>query len=194
VIGGPDAKGQKLRIFGVILAGGAGRRLGGQDKALLRVQGQTLLTHAIDRLYPQVETLAISYNGAGLDQDFPILPDATPLGPLAGIMTALTWAAAQGADAIVSVAVDTPHFPCDLVPQLYLAGDGNLAIARAARIHATFGLWPVRLLPAIARFLASGVNPKVMDFCDQNGASYADFPDESAFFNINTAQDLAAFQ
>jgi molybdenum cofactor guanylyltransferase len=194
VIGAPDAKGQKVRIFGVILAGGAGRRLDGQDKALLRVQGQTLLTHAIDRLHPQVESLAISYNGAGLDHDFPILPDAARLGPLAGIMAALHWAAAQGADAVVSVAVDTPHFPCDLVPRLHLAGGGDLAIARAARIHATFGLWPVRLLPALTDFLASGVNPKVMDFCAQNDVTYADFPDESAFFNINTAQDLAAFQ
>jgi molybdenum cofactor guanylyltransferase len=187
-------KGQVLRIFGVILAGGAGRRMGGQDKALLKVRGQTLLRQAIDRLQPQVECLAISYNGAKLDCALPILADAAPLGPLAGIMAALNWATPQGADAVVSVAVDTPYFPCDLVPQLHLAGNGRLTIARAGRVHATFGLWPVNILPALSQFLASGVNPKVMDFCEQHQTFYADFPEEAAFANINTTQDLAALQ
>lgn len=176
-----------MRIFGVILAGGAGRRMGGADKALIQFGGETLLAQAIARLYPQVEELAISYNGASLPTNFPILKDAAPLGPLAGILAAMNWA--QDADAVVSVAVDTPHFPCDLVPRLHLAG--GLAVARAGRVHPTFGLWPLSLRPALAAFLNSGVNPKVMDFCTAQGAVFADFPDESAFSNINTPQDLA---
>ena len=181
-----------MRIFGVILAGGAGRRMGGADKALIQFGGETLLSCAIARLYPQVEDLAISYNGLSLSTDFPILQDAAPLGPLAGILAAMNWA--QGADAVVSVAVDTPHFPCDLVPRLHLAGDGGLTVARAERVHATFGLWPVSLRGALADFLGSGVNPKVMDFCAAHSAAYADFPNESAFANINTPQDLAALE
>jgi molybdopterin-guanine dinucleotide biosynthesis protein A len=181
-----------LRIFGVILAGGAGRRMGGADKALIQFGGETLMENAIARLHPQVESLAISYNGASLATHFPILKDATPLGPLAGILAAMDWA--LGADAVVSVAVDTPHFPCDLVPRLHLAGGGGLAVARAERVHATFGLWPLSLRGALTEFLASGVNPKVMDFCAAHGAAFADFPDESAFANINTPQDLIALE
>lgn len=179
-----------MRIFGVILAGGSGRRMGGVDKALLQFGGQTLVAQAIARLHPQVERLAISYNGTSSRFDFPILADAIPMGPLAGILAALDWA--EGADAVVSVAVDTPYFPCDLVPRLHLAGDGGLAVARAERVHPTFGLWPTPLRGALAAFLASGVNPKVMDFCTVQGAAFADFPDESAFANINTPQDLTA--
>ena len=84
-----------MRIFGVILAGGTGRRMGGADKALLRVGGCSLLSHAINRLEPQVERLALSANGdaarfAGFG--LPVLPDAVALGPLAGVLAALRWA------------------------------------------------------------------------------------------------------
>ena len=181
-----------MRIFGVILAGGAGRRMGGADKALIQFGGETLLAQSIARLHPQVESLAISYNGASLVTEFPILRDAARLGPLSGILAAMDWA--QGADAVVSVAVDTPHFPCDLVPRLHLAGDGGLAVARAARVHPTFGLWPLSLRGALKEFLASGVNPKVLDFCMAQGAAFADFPNEAAFANINTPLDLAALE
>ncbi|HEX9858891.1 MAG TPA: NTP transferase domain-containing protein, partial [Paracoccaceae bacterium] len=52
-----------MRIFGVILAGGAGRRMGGADKALLPLAGVPLAALVRDRLEPQVEALAISANG-----------------------------------------------------------------------------------------------------------------------------------
>ncbi|TKA96174.1 molybdenum cofactor guanylyltransferase MobA, partial [Cereibacter changlensis] len=52
-----------MRLFGVILAGGEGRRMGGADKALLPLAGRPLLAHVRDRLEPQVEALALSANG-----------------------------------------------------------------------------------------------------------------------------------
>ena len=48
-----------MRIFGVILAGGTGRRMGGTDKSALLLGAQPLLARVIDRLEPQVEQLAI---------------------------------------------------------------------------------------------------------------------------------------
>ncbi len=184
-----------MRIFGVILAGGQGRRLGGVDKAALDLGGARLVDLAVGRLEPQVEELAISSNtGAGLASlGLPILPDAAPLGPLAGLLAAMEWAAPLGADYIASVAVDCPHFPCDLVAHLRLAieGGGTIALARAGRVHGTFGLWPVSLRDDLAQFLQSGANPKLMDYAARNSLSYADFPDEAAFDNINSPQDLA---
>ena len=184
-----------MRIFGVILAGGQGRRLGGVDKAALDLGGARLVDLAVARLEPQVENLAISSNtGAGLAAlGFPILADAAPLGPLAGLLAAMEWAAPMGADYIASAAVDCPHFPCDLVPHLRLAveGGGIIALARAGRVHGTFGLWPVSLRDDLAQFLQSGENPKLMDYAARYSLAYAGFPDESAFDNINTPQDLA---
>jgi molybdopterin-guanine dinucleotide biosynthesis protein A len=185
-----------LRIFGIILAGGQGRRMGA-DKALLSLAGRPLLAHVIDRLEPQVERLAISANGAparfarfGL----PVLPDDTPLGPLSGILAGLTWAAALGADALVSAPVDAPFLPGDLTPRLILAADGpHLALARSAdRLHPACALWPVSLATALAAFLTSGAKPKVTDFAFAHAPAVADFPDDGAFTNLNTPADLTA--
>jgi len=175
----------------VILAGGAGRRLGA-DKALVTLHGQPLLRHVQDRFAPQVEELALSANGdparlafAGL----PVLPDAQSQGPLSGVLAALDWA--EAADAVVSVSVDTPFLPGDLVPQLWLAGDGGLAVAQSAgRLHPTCALWPRTERDRLRAFLAGG-GARLMEFCA--GAAVARFaattPDP--FFNINTAEDLA---
>ena len=161
-----------MRIFGVILAGGVGRRMGA-DKALMRLAGQTLLSHAIARLEPQVERLAISANGdpARLAHyGLPVLPDETPLGPLSGVLAALRWAAPLGATAVVTLAVDTPFAPGDLVPQLCLAAETApeaLAIASCAKDHPTCGIWPVALIEPLAAFLASGAKPRVLAFTER---------------------------
>ncbi len=186
-----------MRIFGVILAGGAGRRFGGVDKAGLRLNGTALLDLAIARMAPQVEDLAISANGdaARFGLAFPVLPDHVPLGPLSGLLAAMSWAADCGADHIATCAVDSPFFPCDLVAQLRLAMDlqaGSVAaLATAGRLHPTFGLWPVSLRDDLAAFLALGVNPKVQDYAARHPVATARFGDEGAFDNINTPADLA---
>lgn len=189
-----------MRILGVILAGGQGRRFGGVDKAMLILGGQRLLDSAADRLSPQVEDLCISANGdaARFCAPWPVVPDARPLGslgPLSGILAAMIWAADQGGEYIASVAVDTPHFPCDLVARLRLAMDSTpsaaLALARGTRVHGTFGLWSAAIRDDLAAFLASGANPRVLDFAARHCVAYADFAEDGAFDNINTAEDLA---
>ncbi len=197
-----------MRIFGVILAGGQGRRMGpdsgGADKALLPVAGVPLLARVIARIEPQVEALALSANGdAGRFAGYglPVLPDEGAAdrgaaGPLAGLLAALRWAAPLGASAVLSAPVDGPFLPGDLCPHLCLAAEttaSGLAIAQAGgRVHPTYGLWPVALAQPLADFLASDAKPKVMDFASAQGAALAAFADEVAFMNLNTPADLAA--
>lgn len=188
-----------MRVFGVMLAGGAGRRMGGADKALLRFAGCTLVDHAVARFGPQVEALALSANGDPArfaPLGLPVLPDDSPLGPLSGVLSALRWAAPLGASAVVSVPVDSPFLPGDLTPRLCLAAETaatGLAIAAVAgRLHPTFGLWPVAVAPALAAFLASGAKPKVMDFALAHGAALAEFTEPAGFVNLNSPEDLAA--
>lgn len=187
-----------MRIFGVILAGGQGRRMGGADKALLPLAARPLVAHVADRLEPQVERLAISANGDPARLAFlglPILPDARAEGPLSGLLAALDWAAGQGATALVSAPTDAPFLPPDLVPRLILAGEaaGGVAMARSGgNDHPTFGLWPVTLREPLRAFLASGAKARVRAFADAHHAARADFPDDGAFANLNTPQDLAA--
>jgi molybdopterin-guanine dinucleotide biosynthesis protein A len=187
-----------MRIFGVILAGGQGQRMGGVDKALVPLAGAPLLAHVIARLEPQVERLVLSANGdAALFARFglPVLPDGPGAGPLAGVLAALRWAAPLGATAVVSAPVDGPFLPGDLCPRLCLAAENapeGLAVAQAGgRLHPTFALWPVELAEPLAAFLDSGAKPKVMDFVAAHGATEAHFAEGSGFDNLNTPEDLA---
>jgi molybdenum cofactor guanylyltransferase len=127
-----------------------------------------------------------------------VLADETSRGPLSGVLAGLDWAAAKGATHVVSAAVDTPFFPCDLVPQLCLAAEGHaasLAIARAGgRDHPTFGLWPVSLREDLRRYLEKAASARVLGFVDHHQAARADFADPDAFANLNTPDDLDAAQ
>ncbi|ASP19189.1 molybdenum cofactor guanylyltransferase [Antarctobacter heliothermus] len=198
---------------GVILAGGLASRMGGGDKALLSLGGQTLLTRVIDRLSPQVAAVALNANGDAArfaDYGLPVVPDsiADYPGPLAGVLAGLDWAAEQGADTVVSVAADTPFFPCDLGPRLLLASEGQehpLVLAatkgdtqtrsksRSGLIrHPTFGLWPVALRNDLRAALQSGLK-KVVLWTEQHGGREALFSATpfDPFFNVNTPEDLA---
>lgn len=189
--------------LGVILAGGQATRMGGGDKGLLPLGGGTLLSRVIDRLAPQVAEVALNANGdaARFSQfGLPVLADSIDgfVGPLAGVLAGLDWAAEQGADTIVTAAADTPFFPCDLVPRLLLASEGMthpLVLAatpdakRGKARHPTFGLWPTALRDDLRAALNGGLR-KVVLWTDQHAGRTAMFPDEAAFFNVNTPDDL----
>ncbi|MEO0666340.1 MAG: molybdenum cofactor guanylyltransferase MobA [Pseudomonadota bacterium] len=190
--------------LGVILAGGQATRMGGGDKGRLRLGGHSLLAHVIERLDPQVAGLALNANGDAArfaDLRLPVVADSVDgfAGPLAGVLAGLDWAAEQGAETIVTAAADTPFFPCDLVPRLLLAAEGMahpLALAgtpdprRGLARHPTFGLWPVALRDDLRQALQDGVR-KVVLWTDRHDGRIAEFPDEAAFFNVNTPDDLA---
>ena len=195
--------------LGVILAGGQATRMGGGDKGLLTLGSQTLLDHVIDRLEPQVTGLVLNANGdAARFARFalPVLPDSIEgfAGPLAGVLAGLDWAAGQGADTIVTAAADTPFFPCDLVPQLLLAGEGMTAPLVLAATpdekrgqvrHPTFGLWPVSLRDDLRAALQDGLR-KVVLWSDRHSGREALFETNKfdPFFNVNTHDDLTTAQ
>ena len=186
-------------IPAVILAGGAGRRMGGADKAFLALAGAPLIGHVLARLAPRAGALAISANGP--PERFarfalPVLADPVPgrAGPLAGVLAAMRWAAAQGAGEVATVAVDTPFLPLDLLARL-AAAPGRPALAESAgRRHPTAALWPVALAPALAGALGAGTR-RLGLWADQAGAVSVPFPARAGadpFANINTQADLGA--
>ena len=190
-------------IAGVILAGGQATRMGGGDKGLRMVGGQTLLAHVLDRLRPQVDAIVLNANGDPArfsEWGLPVVADSLPdwPGPLAGVLAGMDWAASIGAEAVVSVAADTPFFPRDLVAQLQTsAGPSGLALAatrEGGKLYRqpTFGLWPVALRDDLRAALLGGLR-KVVLWTDSHGAGTAEFGTDpfDPFFNINTPDDIA---
>ena len=195
-----------VRPLGVILAGGLARRMGGGDKSLLSLGASSrVLDQVIARLCAQVDQMVLNANGdpARFDEfGLPVVADSLDgfLGPLAGVLAGLDYAAEHGFDHIVSVAADTPFFPTNLVSALETAPkhmDVPIALA-ATKIeggktvrHPTFGLWPVALRDDLRSALQDGLR-KVVLWTDQHGAETHVFEsgDIDPFFNINTPEDL----
>jgi molybdopterin-guanine dinucleotide biosynthesis protein A len=186
--------------LGVILAGGQARRMGGGDKGLLQLGETTILQHVIDRLEPQVADLALNANGDPFrfaKFELPVLADTIDgfVGPLAGVLAGMDWAAAMGATHILTAAADTPFFPADLAERLRSAAiEQDQPIAMAATEngrHPTFALWPVDLRDDLWAALEGGLR-KVVLWTDKHGTAVAEFPVAGfdPFFNVNTPQDL----
>ena len=121
---------------------GRSSRMGGTDKALLPLPGETLLARAIARLAPQVSHIVISANGElnrFAQYALPVVADRAPdyPGPLAGILAGLEWVAANRPDIrrVVSVPTDTPFFPVDLVDR-FLAEPPRIPTLLVARSEA----------------------------------------------------------
>jgi len=196
-----------VRIAGVLLAGGQSRRMGGGDKCLRLLGGRPILAQVIERARPQVAALALNANGDPerfREFGLPVVADGIPgyLGPLAGVLAGLEWAAVSlpGVTHVASFATDAPFFPRDMVPRLVagLAG-GRFELACAAsggRAHPVFGLWPIALREALRRALAEEGIRKVDAFTARYSLAAVDFPmaEIDPFFNTNHPEDLEAAQ
>jgi len=190
--------------LGLLLAGGLAGRMGGGDKPLRPIAGQTILAHVIARLGPQCDALLINANGdpARLSSyRLPVAADSVQdfAGPLAGILAGLDWMAQHRPDLgwLVSVAADTPFIPLDLVARLHQARvQANLPLACAAsdgRKHPVIALWPVALRDDLRHALIVEDERKVSRFASRHGVAIADWPGQPVdpFFNANTPDDLA---
>jgi molybdopterin-guanine dinucleotide biosynthesis protein A len=189
---------------GVILAGGLARRMGGGDKPLLRIGGRTILERVAARLAPQCEALILNANGDPARFEalgLPVVADRVEgfAGPLAGVLAALDWTAAErpAIAFVASVAGDCPFLPTDLVARLRAAREesgAELAVAASGgRTHPVIGLWPVALRDELRRALIVEGCRKVDAWAARYSRATAAWPisPRDPFFNVNTAEDLA---
>ena len=190
--------------LGVVLAGGLARRMGGGDKARLRIGGRTILERVLARLKPQCAALILNANGDPArfaDTGLAVIPDSVPdfAGPLAGILAGLDWAAREAPDVadIVSVPGDCPFLPEDLVARLSAARTREAAPLACARSgewrHPVVGLWPVALRGDLRHALVAEGLRKIEAWTARHGVAVADWPavPVDPFFNINTPDDAA---
>ena len=189
---------------GVVLAGGLARRMGGGDKPLREIGGRTILARVIARLEPQCACLAINANGDPerfASFGLAVIADGVKdcPGPLAGILAALDWAAANWPNAafILSAPGDCPFLPRDLVARLsqaLVADNAEVAVAASGgRSHPVVGLWSVASREALRQALVAEGLRRVGQWTTRRRLATVEWPAEPVdpFFNANTVDDLA---
>ena len=179
--------------------------MGGGDKSLMTLGGETLLARLIARVRPQVGPMVLNANGdlaRFASYGLPIATDVVGgyVGPLAGVLTGLEWARANAPDCayVASFACDAPFVPRDLVSRLLAALEkeaADLACASSGgRDHPVFALWPVRLADDLRRAVEREGIRKVDSWTGRYRLARAAFATEPVdpFFNVNAPEDMKA--
>lgn len=187
-----------MKIIGAIIAGGKSSRMGGVEKAFVKLSGKSLLDLVIGRFDQQVDQVIINANGEGQrfsDTGLEVVPDrlTKPTTPLAGLHAGLSFA--KDADFLVTVPSDTPFLPLNLVLRLVEgAQDSGAAIAHSGgQDHYIIGAWKTELLPELERAIHEEGVFRVKDWTRRVSAGVVTWPHlpYDPFFNLNTSDDLA---
>jgi molybdopterin-guanine dinucleotide biosynthesis protein A len=175
-----------------VLAGGQGRRLGG-DKAVVQLDGHPLLAYPLAALRAAVGDVAVAAKRATalppLRPDVEIWLEADePRHPMAGVVRALRGARGRP---VLAVAVDLPFAGPDLLRAIAAtrAPRGAAAVVPRAggRLQPLCARYEPEALKALADFdpaaratdLALALDPLIVDI-----------DEDEAFLNINAPEDL----
>ncbi len=185
-------------ITAVVLAGGRGQRMSGQDKGLLLLQGVPLLEHVLKKLRCQVRHILINANrnwDAYEQFGCPLISDEIPdfPGPLAGIVSAMR---AAETSYVLAVPCDSPFLAPDLTKLLYQKLQEKQQMLSVAhdgqRLQPVFALLDCRLRDSLLRYLNSG-GRKIAPWFEERNAVQVDFSHRPEMFrNVNTPAELEA--
>jgi len=188
----------KKDITGVILAGGQARRMQGTDKGLVKLGGQPMIQHVINRIQPQVNHLLIYVNRSqrqyaeiGLN----IIEDEIGHfdGPLAGFYTAMKHC---NTSYLLMTPCDSPFIPNYMVKKLgnkLSEANADISVVETnQRLQPVFCLLKSNLIDSLEAFLKIGER-KIDKWFSKHNMVAVDFTNVSAAFNnINTPEDLMA--
>ena len=190
-----------LPVTGVILAGGASRRIG-QDKALLELGGRPLIAIVAERLASVCQEVVIASGPTPryVDLGFPVVTDHFPdVGALAGIHAGLSAASHEVA---LAVACDMPF----LNPRLLRAFVGwvegfDVAIFRhGENVEPLHAAYRRTCLAPIEAAIRAG-RRRIISFFDQVRVRYVPpeavrriDPDLRSFRNVNTWEEWLSIQ
>lgn len=180
-------------VTGVILAGGQGRRMGGEDKGMTALNGIPLFNYVLNTLRQQVSHVVISANRNILryQQDgITVIPDSLPdyQGPLAGMLSVMDKIDSPW---FLFCPCDTPYIPNDLLSQLWL-GKKNHRICwvnDGQRDHPTISLIHASQREPLRDYLHRG-DRRILHFFKEMKGQPVLFPRPSDFININSPSDL----
>jgi molybdopterin-guanine dinucleotide biosynthesis protein A len=179
--------------IGVVLAGGQGRRLGG-DKATSSLGGRPLLSYALQSLLEATREVAVvakpstvlpPLGGVSLWEE----PEE-PAHPLVGIVEALRRADGRP---ILVCAGDMPFVPPALLTALAVAASGSapavVACTLGGALQPLLGRYDPGALPALSAAASEAVAP-VREVVAALRPLRVPVEDSHALFNVNTPEDL----
>ncbi len=187
-------------ITGLVLAGGAGSRMGGCAKGLQAFGTGTLLQAVLTRLQGQVGQIAINANteqAAHAAYGYPVWPDQQSelLGPLAGLATGLAHC---NTEFLLTVPCDSPFFPLDLASRMLAqmhSGEFDVVSVKTReadgrwQTHPVFCLLRPSLAPHVQAYLSAG-GRKFADCWQDLRVAFVEYNEGDAFRNLNTRQEL----
>jgi molybdopterin-guanine dinucleotide biosynthesis protein A len=183
-------------VTAIILAGGEGRRMNGQDKGLVSWKQRRLIEYALDAIPSNIAHTLISCN-RNIDQ-YKIYgetvqdEDPTYKGPLAGIYASMMHTSSPF---VFVLPCDSPLAPGDVYYQLadaLNAGNADICYVHdGEREQYLFALIRTRLKSSLKEYLSRG-NRQVNHWYKQHNYVEADLNGQQfAFRNCNTIIELA---
>ena len=178
-------------LSGIILAGGASRRMG-QDKAGLRLAGKTLLQRQADKLRGLgIQDVMLSGADCPALPGVRVIPDEYPgKGPLGGLHACLRAARNPAA---LAVSVDAPLVPAAALAHLCRSHRGGVTVLRhGEREEPLLGVYDRRAADAISARLSAGayaVRALKKTVC---WSCFDYLGPEELLMNCNTPEDFAA--
>ena len=184
----------RIAVGGYVLAGGRSVRMG-RDKALLVLEGETLVERCLRKLSEVCAEVAIAGGAEALARFGRVVADAEAgCGPLGGIVAALRESRFEWN---VFVPVDVPFVPVSCLKELVAAamGSGEAAMARVdGKLQPLCGVYPKTMLPVLQRELAEGRWKVALAVAAAGPVRVVDFADARWFRNVNTPEEFAAAQ
>lgn len=176
----------------LLLAGGRGQRLSGQDKGLVDWHGQPLIAHLHTLVRPLTDDLIISCNrnqqrySAYADQLAADAEAGFP-GPLAGIIAGL--AQARHSQLLV-LPCDAPSITRSLVNELLLAAQATpqqpLLVRQAEQWQPLFCVIPTSLYPALLTAWQGGERSPLRVLLQLGALAFPCTPEDPRLSNLNT--------
>lgn len=180
----------------VILAGGEGRRIGGQKPERL-LRGRRLIDIAVARASCWNAPVVVSVRRKGQApaiEPQEILDRVGIEGPLAGLLAAIDWAKQANVDRFLTIPCDMPLLPDDLMPRLLessVAEDRPAVACCDGQRHPICAVWPRSAFDKLEDYASTGDRSLAgaLVFCSATEVVWrVECSDQ--FININRPEDL----
>lgn len=204
-----DSIGSANKYGCAVLAGGAGKRMGGANKAALEYNGSSFLDRICSEMRRASELCYLS--AANHEQPVPggwtavrdLLTDTEGryIGPMGGIYSCLVRAQKDGLDGLFFAPCDAPLYTAEihekLSARIETRDDAVCWRTSDGRVQTTFGWYSVRCLPALREDALAG-RYKLLRTLEKLNFRAADAGEaglsDRAFLNINSLCDYQSLK